>query len=647
MRFFFCANFPYFYQVIAENQLQKLKLDCLNYFWGHEEFRPLQSEIIDSVLNGKDTQVLLPTGAGKSLCYQLPALLLEGICLVVSPLLALMHDQVTQLKAKGIKAAYLSSELEDSEAEVIYSRCKEGDIKLLYVSPERLRNRLFIENIHEMKFSFMAIDEAHCISEWGQDFRPAYEHLANFRNEFLPIPIIALTATATPQVLKDISEKLSLSSPQIFQQSFRRTNLEITHLVSDNKAEKVFRMVKDLNSSGIIYTRTRKEAENLALFLSSRGIKEVDFFHAGLKSKEKKSKQNKWLHSSSAILVATNAFGMGIDKEDVRFVIHYSPPVAIESYYQEIGRSGRDMLPAMAILLYDPQELDKFDRLLQKQTPRKEDFLRITGFLYSLLQVGEGDLPEGTHQLHFENLLKLSRASNSVVKGILQFLHNQELIYLNDYHSLSSIELNFPAGEFELLPHHDAELIELLLRQLPGISTHRVFFSESTLANKIGIREKELRSKLQELQKSEYIHYIDGGKDSIRFLKHRDERDLEFKWWPLYEKILKNKIQKWEEIKYFIRDTKLCKMQMILRYFGENSRQSCQQCSVCKRSLQEIDDNSIANDLLNILRTAPQTLEQIAVKLAYAKKEEILETLIDELDKGTVKMLNFRTYTIG
>ncbi|RZJ42608.1 MAG: ATP-dependent DNA helicase RecQ, partial [Chryseobacterium sp.] len=324
--------------MISSHDFQELKNKTLKHFWGYDTFRDSQGDIIDSVIRGNDTLVLLPTGAGKSLCYQLPALLQEGVCLVISPLLALMKDQVNQLKSKGIEAEYLSAELDDFDAEVIYNRCKDGLTKLLYVSPERLTNFHFVQQIEEIQLSFIAVDEAHCISEWGQDFRPSYQNIKDFRKNNPEITCLALTATATPKVLEEIKNKLELNKPNIFQRSFKRDNIKIFSEEISDKYQRIFNILKYAKESGIIYVRTRKDAELLTEFLHRNKINNVDYYHAGLTTKEKNERQNSWNNSDQNVLISTNAFGMGIDKDNVRFVIHFSPSQSIENYYQEIGR---------------------------------------------------------------------------------------------------------------------------------------------------------------------------------------------------------------------------------------------------------------------------------------------------------------------
>lgn len=644
---FFVQFFPYFYNMISPQDFQKLKYDTLKYFWGYTDFRDSQEEIINAVINEKDTLVLLPTGAGKSLCYQLPALLKEGTCLVVSPLLALMKDQVNQLKSRGIEAEYLSSELDEYDAEAVYDRCKEGITKLLYVSPERLTNSQFIQNMEEIQLSFIAVDEAHCISEWGQDFRPSYQNIKGFRSNNPEIPCLALTATATPKVLEEIKNKLELKNPFVFQKSFKRENIKIfTDEVSD-KFQRVFDILKYSNDSGIVYVRTRKEAELLAEFLKKNQLKNVDYFHAGLTTKEKNVRQNLWNNSDNHVLISTNAFGMGIDKDNVRFVIHYSPAASLENYYQEIGRAGRDGKDSFAFMLWNKQELLNFDQVLKNQTPNKAEFLKIISYLYSIFQVAEFELPEKTFQLNNLGIQNFTKLSKAKINNVLNFLHNQEIVYYNDYKSLSSLELFIKADELDQLPQKDAYFIELLFRNISGITTHKVMFSEQQVSNKINISVPLIKERLKELQQKNYLEYIDGALASIKFLKPRDERAVNSTYWKLFEHIQRNKIQKWEEMKFYVENNDYCKMKLILAYFGEKNSRNCGQCSVCEKNKQSIFGKNISQQIINLLAKKSATIEELSIQLSYHSKENILENLIFLLDSGKVRMLNFRTYALN
>lgn len=632
--------------MISTSDFQNLKLETLKHFWGHTEFREQQEEVINEVLSGHDVVALLPTGGGKSVCYQLPALLLQGTCLVISPLLALMRDQVNQLKSNGIEAEYLSSELEDFQSEIIFSRCRDNITKLLYVSPERLNNPVFLENIRDIELSFIAVDEAHCISEWGQDFRPSYQNIRSFRAAYPGLACLALTATATPKVLKEITDRLELKNASIYRKSFRRENIKIyTDKIAD-KYQRIYDLLRFTKNAGLIYTRTRREAEELTRFLRSKNITHVDYYHAGLSLKEKRLRQQHWLQSRDQVLVSTNAFGMGIDKDNVRFVIHYSCPASLENYFQEIGRAGRDGLESYAFLLWNEQEFDAFDQLIKYQTPDKREFQVIVTYVYSLFQIADNDLPEKTFQLHIETLRRLTKSSTGKIRNILNFMHNQELIYVNSHKSLSSLELKLLPDEIDQLPKKDAYFLELLLRNLAGISARKVMFSEANLSSKMGVDTLLLKERIRELQAGGHLEYIDGALASIKFLQHRNDRVLASKYWQLFYQIQKNKLQKWEEMKFYVRNREHCKMRMILSYFGEKKPVNCGKCVVCE-SRKGHSPKSVTDEILTVLGRQACTADEIAIQLNFYEKEKILEQLILLLDAGKVKMLNFRTYALA
>lgn len=633
--------------MISPEKLEALKLETLFHFWGYQNFRDSQSEIIDSVLNARDTLILLPTGGGKSLCYQLPALLLDGTCLVVSPLVALMKDQVNALRENYIEADFLSAELEDSETEEILSRCQEGLTKLLYVSPERLLNPFFLENIREVKLSFIAVDEAHCISEWGQDFRPGYRNIRNFRENFSGLPCIALTATATEKVLEEINTQLNLKNAAIFRQSFRRSNISISTDEVSDKFQRVLDLLKNNNSSGIIYTRTRKDAEGLTEFLQNKNLRNVEYFHAGLPPKEKTRRQLRWQQSDQQVLVATNAFGMGIDKDNVRFVIHLSPASSLENYYQEIGRAGRDAHHSTAFLLWNRTELQEFDDILKNQIPSKAEFIKIVTFLYSLFQVGDGDLVENTFQLKLQRLKTATGLSSAKISNVLTFLHNQEIIYYNLNAGLSTLKMNLRPDELDQLPAKDSYFVELLFRTIPGLTANKVSFSEQQAGKKMDVEPRMLKERLRDLERAGTADYIDGCEASVKFLKPRNDHYISGQYWHLFRTIQQNKVAKWEEMKFFTTETQYCRMKLILLYFGEKNVKNCGRCSSCQKTAFSFGQKTVENEIVKILRERPASADEIALKLQFTQRETVLENLILLLDEGKVKMVDFRTYTLA
>ena len=398
--------------------------------------------------------------------------------------------------------------------------------------------------------------------------------------------------------------------------------------------------------SGIVYVRTRREAEELTAFLKEHNLQNVDFYHAGLSARERNEKQRKWQERNDFVLISTNAFGMGIDKDNVRFVIHYSPSSSVENYYQEIGRAGRDGQESYAFLLWNKQELGEMDDVLSAQIPDKTQYLKVISYIYSIFQIADGEAAERIFQLDLQKVQSFTKISFAKIRSVLGFLHNQEVIFWNNYKSPSTIELKIPAEELEDLPPKDAYFTELLLRNVSGIATHKVSFSEESLSAKLGVSQQIIKDRIKELQKKEWLEYVDGSTDSIKFLRPRDSREIQGKYWNLFEKIQRNKIQKWEEMKYFIQDKDFCKMRMILTYFGEKSSDNCGKCSFCL-SQNPVKEKTLSDEVLEILAKNPATFDELSVKIFWHEKEKIYETLITLLNLEKIKMLNYKTYMIN
>src|SRR5690606_28781515 len=468
----------------------------------------------------------------------------------------------------------------------------------------------FLEHILEIQLSFIAVAEAHCISEWGQAFRPASQNIKTFKYYHPKLVCFALTATATPKVLSEIIAKLELKTPAVFKKSFQRDNIRIFSETISDKYQWVYDLLRYHQGSGIIYTKTRKEAEELAQFLKNRDKSRVDFFHAGLSAREKHQKQQRWTAGENEVLVSTNAFGMGIDKEIVRFIIHFSAPASLENYYQEIGRAGRDGKESFAFMIWNEQEFLQFDQILKNQIPDKKEFLKIISHLYSIFQIADSERPERANQLFLHHLQNTTKCSAAKIKNVLNFLHNQELIFLNNHKSLSSLELKLEPHEIDLLPKKDAYFIELLLRSIPGISTHKVMFSEQNLSGKIGAEMPLIKERIRELREAGHLEYIDGALSSITFIKPRDDRSFDGKYWHLFEQIQKNKIRKWEEMKFFAANKDHCRMKMILTYFGEKNTGNCGTCDVCETKKSR-SSTSISEEIIKILTAQPATADEI------------------------------------
>ena len=617
----------------------------LSKYWGFSKFRALQEDIIQSVLDGKDTLALMPTGGGKSLCFQVPALLKPGICIVVSPLIALMKDQVENLKEKGIKAIAIISGMGKREVDIALDNCIYGDIKFLYLSPERLLSELVRVRLRHMPVNLIAIDEAHCISQWGYDFRPSYLHLADLREIHPNVPILALTATATERVAADIQLKLNFKQAQIFRKSFERKNLSYLVYNEENKLRKLFSIAKNVKGTGIVYVRNRRETQEVARQLTMQGIS-ADFYHAGLDTPLRMKKQTAWKNSEVKVIVATNAFGMGIDKSDVRFVVHLDLPESLEAYYQEAGRGGRDEKKAYAVLLYNNSDVLQLKNRFEQQYPSIEEIKQIYHHLGNYYQLAFG-AGEGL-SLEFD----LADFCNRFKLDPFRTLHGLKFLEHDEYIALT--ETVFLASRVQVLsnsadlyrfqveqPTYD-QFIKVLLRSYGGIFDQLSAVKESDLGKRLGINRNEVVKILQKLQTLQIINYIEQtDKPHLLFIKPRaDTSHLLIDRRYHEDRYQVHQLQIESIINYVVNDK--CRSEQLLNYFNEAHAPICGVCDVClhnkKASKKAGNADELIKLILNELTKKPLHLSQLIESLHNGTDNEKLNVVRMLLDAGTIKV---------
>ncbi len=557
----------------------------LKKYWGFDNFRPLQEDIIVSTLNKNDTLALLPTGGGKSICFQVPALAMEGLCLVVSPLIALMKDQVENLQKKGIKAIAITSAMSFKEIDTALNNAIYGNFKFLYISPERLHNELFLARLSKMKVSLLAIDEAHCISQWGYDFRPSYLRIAEIREKLPDVPVLALTATATPEVVKDIQQKLNFKKENVLQKSFERKNLAYMVLYEEDKLNRLIKICNKIQGTAVIYARNRKKTQEIALFLRKNNIS-ADFYHAGLSALERNKKQEEWINNRTRVMVATNAFGMGIDKPDVRFVIHMDLPDNLEAYFQEAGRGGRDEKKAFAILLYAQNDQLELKRNFENSFPTIElirnTYQAISNFFQLAIGAGEGiSFDFDIHELCTRYNLNPLTVFNS-----LKFLEREGYIAMSEsvYHS-SKIHINVNKEDlyrFEVSNPVYEPIIKLLLRSYGGLFDYYVPVNEQEIAKRLKTEKTFVVKQLHELKKLDIIDYIENTDlPKILFLQERkDATKLKISA-ENYAQLKERAKKRMDWVLHYTESRHLCRSRILLSYFGENNTNDCGQCDVC------------------------------------------------------------------
>lgn len=612
-------------------------LEILKNYWGYNSFRPQQEEIIQSVLKGNDTLALLPTGGGKSICFQVPALALEGICIVVSPLIALMKDQVNQLKKRNIKASAIVSGMSRREIDITLDNCIYSNYKFLYVSPERLKTDFFLERAKQMNISLLAIDEAHCISQWGYDFRPAYLEISNFKNTLDIKNSIALTATATKEVKEDILAKLEMSNAKIFSKSFARKNLSYSAFNLENKEQKLIEILENVQGSSVVYCRTRSRTKHVSDFLNKNNI-HADYYHAGLSSKLRATKQEAWIVNKTRVIVSTNAFGMGIDKPDVRTVVHLDIPDSLEAYYQEAGRAGRDEKNAFAVALYHTHDLTDLAERAEKSVPEIELIKKVYQSLGNYLQIAVGSQPDTAFAFDYEKFIISYNLSTVSTYHALKKLQEEGLILLNDkqyYQSKIHFILNkTETYKFQIANKTLDPIIKILLRLYGGnLFTEYVNIKISDIAQLMKINTEVVKQQLSFLHQNSIIEFVDAT-DSNAILFTQPRQDINHL--KIDEKFLQERkklaVKKAKSVIDYLQTTN-CRTEVFQRYFDEIPKQICGICDndLRKKNTEKGNQKLPLDEILGLLKTPLSLIEiKSKTKLSPDKITEILRILEEE-----------------
>jgi ATP-dependent DNA helicase RecQ len=612
--------------------------DILLQYWGFDRFRPMQEEIIRSVLDGHDTLALLPTGGGKSLCFQVPAMCMEGLCIVVSPLIALMRDQVLNLAQRGIKAEAIHTGLPKGEIDRLLNNAVFSDLKFLYVSPERLGTDEFKARVRDMKVNLVAIDEAHCISQWGYDFRPSYLQIAALRELLPKVPVIALTATATKIVVKDIQDKLLFTNGKVFQKSFVRHNLSYVLRKADDKNLQLLDILKKVNGSAIVYVRSRRKTKEIADYLRRNRIS-ADFYHAGLENDERSKRQLAWLQNKIRVIACTNAFGMGIDKADVRLVIHMEPTDSIEAYFQEAGRAGRDEQKAYAIQLITTADNEDLLKSKNEDIPAYKEVKEI----YDTI-CGEANIAydEGAGlQFDFDLSLYAKQHSYSPIKVMhaLKLLESQQLLSASDGF-FSSAKIKVIVGKDVLykfqVEHRKFEpLVKMILRTCSGVFEDYVTFNEAAIASKLKWTAEDTVTGLHRLSDLDILSYQPRReKPQITLLQNRIKKEQ----MSLDKKFIEDRIAGFKEridsVRGYISNQTICLSRYLVQYFGETGSQDCGICSIClgrkKKTLSHAEFESIANNIsAMLLEPMPFSVISSRLNIEIEKIKEVIDWLAD------------------
>lgn len=614
--------------------------EILKQYWGYTEFRDLQEEIITSIGEGKDTLGLMPTGGGKSITFQVPALAKEGICLVITPLIALMKDQVQNLRNRGIKALAVYSGMTRREILIALENCIFGDYKFLYISPERLDTEIFRLKLRSMKVSMITVDESHCISQWGYDFRPAYLKIADIRDMLPGVPVLALTATATPEVVKDIQKRLHFAKENVFQMSFERKNLAYIVRKTDNKQEELLHILNNVPGSAIVYARSRKRTKEVADLLKKNGIS-ADYYHAGLNDEVKDLRQRKWQTGEFRVMAATNAFGMGIDKADVRLVVHIDLPDSPEAYFQEAGRAGRDGQKAYAVILYSKSDKTTLTKRISDTFPDKEYIKQIYEHLNFYYQMAMGDGQGRMYEFNLEQFCRNFKHFPVPADGALKIISQAGYIEYTDEQDNAS-RLIFTVGREELYKFREMgpeieALLQAVLRSYTGIFTDFAYINEESLAIRLNLTRQRVYELLIQLSKRRIIDYIPHKKTPyIIYTRERVElRHLQIPK-EVYEERKERYVKRIQAMISYVTADNACRSRMLLRYFGEKNEHNCGHCDICllknESGLRQYEFDEIESRVLEIVgenRLTPaevvqqinQEPEKISIVIKYLLNE--------------------------